>query len=152
MEVKEAIVKAAALCSAGEKCASDIEKKLKTWEVDPDDFGKVIAYLKKEKYLDHQRYAQFFVRDKFRFNKWGRIKIRYELMRRGVENDVIEDALNSIDNELYIDTIDTLLKGRLRQIKNDDIYSKKSALLRFAASRGFESEICYARVDALLKQ
>jgi regulatory protein len=151
MEIKEAVVKAAEICSSSEKCAFDIEKKLRAWDVSPDDYGAVIDYLKKEKYIDHQRYARFFVRDKFRFNKWGRIKIRYELMRRGIENDIADDALEAVDAEAYIETLDDLLKSRLRQLKQPDKYAQKAALLRFAASRGFEADVCYSRIDILLK-
>lgn len=150
--MKQALNKAAALCSASEKCADDIRKKLLAWDIEPDDADKIIDQLKRDKFIDHQRFAGFFVRDKFKFNKWGRIKIRFELRRRYVETDIINDVLDSIDDQDYIETLETLLRTKSKQEKKTDIRLRKAALVRFGASRGFEPDLCYRVAEQLVKE
>ena len=71
---KEALAKATDLCGRSEKCSYDLEQKCHEWQLSGEETAKLIAYLKQEKFIDHQRYATSFVNDKFRFNKWGKIK------------------------------------------------------------------------------
>ena len=71
----DAFYRAAALCSRAEKCSSDIMTKLSQWGVGEENASVVLKQLIEEKYVDDERYARSFVRDKFRFNKGGKIKI-----------------------------------------------------------------------------
>lgn len=150
MEPKQALSKAAALCSASERCSGDIRKKLLEWELSADQADEVIRTLEREKFIDDERFAGFFVRDKFRFNKWGKQKIRFELKKRGMKNDIIVQALDGIDAAEYKQTLVDLMKSRLRSEKKADPRLRKAALLRFAASRGFEADLCYSVADMLM--
>ena len=67
--------KAEAYCSSVERCVSEVEAKLEQWGADNGIKERVIEHLIKEKYIDQQRYCAAFVRDKYRFNQWGRMKI-----------------------------------------------------------------------------
>ena len=139
-EVKSALNKAAALCSAGEKSVSDIRTKLEKWDLSTDEMAWIIQTLINERFIDHQRFASFFVKDKFRFNKWGKRKIAFELSRKGIEQDIIQEALQTIDDADYAIVIKEILTVKLRQIKNKDPWQTKSALLRFGTSKGFETD------------
>ena len=151
MTYKEAVVKAAAICSRNEKCEFDIRKKLDSWDLNIENKNKIIQYLKKEKYIDHQRYTGFFVRDKFRFNKWGKRKIEYELKLRSIESDVIKNGLKSIPDDEYKNTLAEILEQKLNGIKNRDYYHTKASLMRFASSKGFETDIIYKVIDSIVK-
>ena len=151
MTYKEAVTKAAGICSRNEKCEFDIRKKLDSWDLNNDDTDKVIQYLKEEKYIDHQRYAIFFIRDKFRFNKWGKRKIGYELKLRLIEEEIIKAGLENIPEDEYKNTLTEILEQKLKGIKNKDYYRTKASLIRFASSRGFETDIIYNIVDSIIK-
>ena len=71
---KELQNKAEAYCSSVERCPSDVEAKLKGWGASPETLAAVMAHLFKEKYLDTVRFCSAYVRDKYRFNQWGRMK------------------------------------------------------------------------------
>ena len=141
MEYKEALNKAAALCSAAEKCEWDIREKLCVWEISDSEADKIITYLKKENFLDENRFAAFFVKDKFRFNKWGRIKIAYVLKMKHISNDIIQEAMLAIDDEEYFSTLCDILQSKQKGLKYKDEYDRRAKLTRFAQSRGFEYEI-----------
>ena len=64
-----------ALCAGREMCLSDIRRKLILWGVKSDDTDNILNLLIQGKFIDEKRYAAAFVKDKFRYNKWGKIKI-----------------------------------------------------------------------------
>lgn len=140
MDAEKAFDKVAALCARQELCTSDIKKKLIRWELTPPDVEKVVARLISEKFIDDARFAGFFVRDKYRFNKWGKDKIRWQLRLKSINDEVINEALASIPDEEYGSTLLQLLRTKDRQLKQDDSYKRKAALMRYAASRGFKAD------------
>lgn len=76
MDYKQALQKVASLCASSEQCWQDIEKKLQKWEVNNNDIHSIKEYLYKERFLDDERYARGYIRDKMNLNKWGRKKDR----------------------------------------------------------------------------
>jgi len=135
----EALHRASAYCTASEKCVFDVSEKLSSWGISTDESEKIIAYLITENFINEERFARAFVNDKFRFNKWGKIKIAYALRAKNISSELTQSALENIDENEYSDTLTELLKAKLRGLKYKDEYDKKVKLFRFAQSRGFES-------------
>nr|WP_321454115.1 regulatory protein RecX [uncultured Carboxylicivirga sp.] len=152
MEYKKALYKAAALCSQQERCVSEIRKKLIKWELSEEETEEVITFLIKEKYIDEQRFAEFYVRDKFRFNNWGKIKIKYQLKQKEIANTHIENAMEEINSSDYQAKLAELLQGKKKQIKNKDTWQTKAALARFGQSRGFEPYLVFQCIDEILNK
>ncbi len=150
MEYQKALHRAADMCSRQERCVSEIRKKLLQWELSPQEAETAIAYLIKEKFIDEDRFAAFYVRDKFRFNGWGRIKIRWQLRQKEVNSTSMEAALQALDDDTYSEKLAELLDTKRRQIKHKDVWQTKAALVRFGQSRGFEPDLVYRQVDHLL--
>ncbi|MDD2636043.1 MAG: regulatory protein RecX [Bacteroidales bacterium] len=131
--------KAQAMCSKSEKCKSDITKYLQKYDLSEKDIDLIIKKLIEEKFIDDSRYVRFYVNDKLKFNKWGKIKIRYSLRQKQIEEHIINDSLQQIDDDIYIETLKTIIEQKSKSIKKpNDKIKRKSALLRFATSRGFE--------------
>jgi regulatory protein len=143
MEYKIALQRAAALCSRQEQCSSHIRGKLKSWKVSETDSEKIIALLRKEKFLDDSRYATFFVQDKFRFNNWGKIKLRVLLHQKEIPEDIIEEALEQIDQESYYQTCKHLISKKALTLRESNQFKRKGKIFRFAAQRGFESDLIH---------
>lgn len=140
---KIALDKAMAQCSRREFCSDDIRNKLSLWGVDDDDADKIIGILINENFINESRYAAAFVRDKFKYNKWGKVKIAAHLRVKKLPPDVITTALNSIDNELYVKMLSELIEGHKRTVKAKNQYDLKAKLLRYGLSKGFESSLLY---------
>jgi regulatory protein len=68
-----------AQCSRRELCCDDIRNKLQIWGIENNDASKIIGILEKENFVNESRYAAAFVRDKFKYNKWGKVKIAAHL-------------------------------------------------------------------------
>ncbi len=148
MTFQEALVKASGICARQEKCIFDIEKKLKDWELKSEDANKVIDQLIKEKFIDEDRFIAYYVKDKFRFNKWGKIKIKWQLKAKQIYGSRVDEALSNIDEEEYKDTLAQLLKQKRCSIKQDDKFKVKASLIRYASSRGFEPDLIYQLLDS----
>ena len=135
--------KAAYLCSRTEKCASEIQEKLKLWGLSAEESEPVIEKLITEKYIDEERFARAYVKDKFRFNHWGRQKIEYMLRAKHISTEILELAFEEIDVENYSDELRRLLTEKLKSTKGKDKYDLRNKLMRFALGRGFESGEIY---------
>lgn len=140
-ETKKSLVWAAAYCSKCEHCVADVREKLREREVESEGIDIIIDYLLQEKYIDHSRYASFYVRDKFRFNGWGKLKIANILREKRIESGVIHTALELIDEESYTEKLKELLSQKSKSISSANPYYRNAKLYRFALSRGFEASI-----------
>ena len=82
---QEAYLQLAALCAQAEHCQQEMRDKMKHWEMDPEIQDRVIARLVNERYIDDERYARAFVKDKIRYNKWGRRKVQQGLGMKHID-------------------------------------------------------------------
>lgn len=139
------------LCSMQEKCRHDIFEKLIGFGLEEVDCNKILDELEKDKFIDDARYAAFFTKDKYRFNKWGRIKIQYALRLKGISSDNIYNAIDQIDEEEYLDILKTELHKKQKLTSFKSQWDLKSKLMRFAQSRGFESDLAMRIIDLLIK-
>jgi len=138
---QKALNKAMYLCSKTEKCKSDIRKKLYDWKANPDEHDKIIQQLEDQKFIDEERFVKYYVRDKFKFNKWGKIKIRTMLFKKQIPESLIINELKQISEEKYKETLEYLIKQKQKSIKDTEPYKIKTKLLRFAVSKGFEPDL-----------
>lgn len=143
MEEKEAYSFASTLCSKQERCSSYIIEKLSKQQVDPETISSVINRLKKERFLDDLRYATYYARDKYRFEKWGRVKITYNLKLKQLSSDIITSALEAIDEELYLQNLELIITSALKKSKETNLYKRKAKVAQMAASRGYETSLIY---------
>jgi len=140
---KTALQRAMALCAGREICLSDIKQKLSAWGIESKDIVQIINHLTSEKFIDEKRYALAFVRDKFRQNKWGKLKIASALKMKNIAAGDISEALNSIDDDNYLEVLRSVIMNHRKTIKAKNQYDLKGKLLRFGLSKGFESHLIY---------
>jgi len=137
------------LCARCEQAEGDLRKKLCDWGINPSDSNAIIERLKAERYLDNERYARAYCRDKLRFNGWGRIKIAYMLKGKGIEREFIDAALADIDEEQYLAILNEALAAKAKTLGSKSEEQIRASLLRFAASRGFEPALFFPAVSRL---
>lgn len=138
MTKNEILYKLAAKCSTSEQCLSDIEAKLSRYDLTEEERTHILRHLVEEKYIDDKRYAEAFVRDKYRFNKWGRIKISQGLRIKGIDSATINTAMEAIDEAEYLSILRDLIKAKRKNTHGKNEYEINAKLIRFATGRGFE--------------
>ena len=150
VSAESALSKAMFICSRQEKCCSDIRKKLRDWEISSDNQDQIIQTLIDEKFINEERYTNFYVRDKFRFNRWGRIKIIHHLKQKQIPEYLILDAIEQLDESEYTQNLRDILIGKIKTTREEDTYQLRAKLYRFAQGRGFESQLSLQLIDKLI--
>lgn len=141
MDPEDALRRAAALCSRQEQCSGDIRRKLHSWGVEPGEHDQILDRLRQENFLDDERFARMFVMDKFRFNRWGKVKIGHALRQKGISGVTAELALSQIGPEDCLEACMEVAGQKARSIKDTDPYIRRGKLFRYLSGRGFEPEI-----------
>lgn len=138
---QEAYLQLAALCAQAEHCQQEMRDKMRRWEFDETAQNRIVARLVKERYIDDERYARAFVKDKIRYNKWGRRKVQQALWLKHIDADIQQRVLDEIDEKEYLDVLRPLLKQKRKSIKAESDYELNQKLVRFALGRGFGFDI-----------
>jgi regulatory protein len=121
--------------------------KMKRWGMDIEAQNRVIERLTNERYIDNERYARAFVKDKVRYNKWGRRKVQQALWMKRIDEDIQQRVLDEIDDEEYLKVLVPLLKQKRKSIKAANDYELNQKLVRFALGRGFDYGIIRQCLD-----
>ena len=141
MTEQEAYLQLAALCAQAEHCQQEMRDKMRRWELDETVQNRIVTRLVKERYVDDERYARAFVKDKIRYNKWGRRKVQQALWLKHIDADIQQQVLDEIDEKEYLDILRPLLKQKRKSIKAESDYELNQKLIRFALGRGFGFDI-----------
>lgn len=138
---QEAYLQLAALCAQAEHCEQEMRDKMRRWELDVAAQDRIITRLTTERYIDNERYARAFVKDKIHYNKWGRRKVQQALWQKHIDSDIQQQVLDEIDEKTYLDVLRPLLKQKRKSIKAASDYEQNQKLVRFALGRGFGFDI-----------
>jgi regulatory protein len=139
---KQILIKVASFCAYQERTLKEVRQKLREWEVIDEDAEPVIKELIAQNYLNEERFARAFAGGKFRVKKWGRLKIRQEMKLKGLSNELIQKGLTEIDGDAYEEVLRDLLEKKVRSLRGEPLAVKQKTV-RFALSRGFESDIVW---------
>lgn len=147
MSEQEVLLRLTSLCSTAEHCSHEMLEKMRRWEIDEDAQTRIMEYLVKEKYIDDERYARFFAKDKIRYNKWGRRKVEQAMWQKHIDADIQQRVLDEIDDDEYLLILRPLLKSKRRTVKAANNYEMNMKLIRFAMGRGFTMDIIRQCLD-----
>lgn len=138
---QDALMRLETLCAQSEQCIFDLRQKLYRWEISSNDSERIIRQLIETRFVDDARFAVAYCRDKYRFNRWGRMKIVYGLRAKQISSQDIQEALKAIDEKEYEEILVSVVKSKAQSIKDVDTYEGRTRLFRSVASRGYESEL-----------
>jgi len=127
-------------CASQERNVQETEQKILNLGAEPDDIPHMIEHLKEEGFLNPERYATLFAGSKFRMKQWGKVKIRYELEKKGIHETEINTALEGIEQAEYLRTISNLIEQEAGRNNAEKILQK-------LCTKGFEEEIVREIID-----
>jgi regulatory protein len=140
---EQALKKAEDYCAFQERCQQEVRDKLYYWGLHQEDVEATIAVLISEGFINEERFAKAFAGGKFRIKKWGRVKIKNELMLRRITKYCISKALEEIDDKEYLRTLNGLLEKKAKEIKEKNKFKKIKKIVSYAVSRGYENELVW---------
>ncbi len=148
--LRNAVAKMEHFCAHQERCEQEVKEKMKVFALSKEDAELVLTHLREEKFLNESRFIGCFIRDKFRFKRWGRVRLRMELQRRGIASDTIDQALeDEISPEEYEQQLKEVFFIKNRQIKDEEPYTRRAKLAKFALGRGFEMGLIWQTLGKL---
>lgn len=134
---QEALARLQALCAQGEHSSGEMRDKMRRWLLPHDAQERVLEQLIDDRFVDDERFSRIFVRDKLRFDRWGRRRLEQALYKKGVARDVICSTLDAVPEADYIAVLRPLLDSKRRSLKAATDYELNAKLVRFALGRGF---------------
>lgn len=149
--VQQTYSKMAHLCSRSEQCSADIRRKILAYEIVDEIVDEIIEKLIEERYIDDERYVKAYVNDKFKINKWGKVKMRHYLKQKGLSDEVIQNGLDQINEEKYKTLLIKIMKAKAKSLKGKDKFQKMGQVIRFAQNRGFEPELIHRYMNLALE-
>lgn len=130
-------------CALTERCTYDVMKKMTDWNVPEEDMEALLQPLYDEGFVDDGRYARSFASDQWRFQQWGRIKIRHALWRKQLDEALIQAALDEIPQEKYVRMIVMALEKKWNELQQPTGVAAGQKVLSFARQRGYEDELVF---------
>ena len=135
--------KMAKYCAYQERCVKDVTDKLKTFEISEKERKDILNYLIDNRFVDNKRFVKAFVRGKINQSGWGLNKIRFHLMQKGIEKELIDEALQAFDEEAYRQRLVEVLTTKAKTVKAANDFEKKRKLAAFAMQKGFEAPLVW---------
>ncbi len=133
--------KARKFCAYQERSIFDVKMKLVSWNVSEKIISEIILQLKKEDFINEERFTFAFATGKLRNNRWGRNKISYALHKKQVPELTIQIALNSLDEEEYIKTLKAVLSSK--KVDDDNEFRRNRKLVKYAQQKGLQPELAW---------
>lgn len=135
-------------CAYQDRCIAEVIDKLYKLEIWKEDHDHYINYLIDNKFLDEMRFAESYVRGKFRIKRWGKEKIKMYLKQKGIPNSFIEQAIqNAIKPEEYRQTVKDLLEQKENILRESDPFKKRQKLANYLIQKGFESKLVFSLLN-----
>lgn len=152
---KQAMEKAARYCAQRERSQKEVLEKLQRYGLNHQEAEEVLVDLISLDFVNEQRFAEAFVRGKFKQLKWGKKKIRQGLQEHNIPLAMQNRALASeIDQMDYSATLRGLLERKYTQVKERQRHflKRKKALVDYGLQKGYEQGLVYALAEAVMKE
>ena len=137
-EIKQKIVN---YCVYQDRCHAEVEQKMREFLLIPEAKEEILLYLIKENYLNEERFTRSYVRGKFYIKKWGRNKIKVNLLQKGISEKLIIKAYDEIDERDYQDAIRDFIEKLVPTYKGLKDYQKKQKIIKHLLSKGYEYDL-----------
>jgi len=92
-ELQRALELAYRYLNRRERTVHEVRVRLEEKGTDPAVIDQAVAFLTGQSTVDDVRFARLFVEDKRELERWGAERIRRGLLARGVERELVEQAL-----------------------------------------------------------
>ena len=119
---------------------NELRDYLKNKEEDTIIIEEVIDKLIDYKYLDDDRFTKAFIKDKLNFTNWGDYKIKNELKRLGVNEEIIYNNMTSIGDNIYYERINKIIDKDISTNKKYSGIKLKNKIYNHLLTLGYSKE------------
>jgi regulatory protein len=133
----------------------ELENKLRQKKYEIDLINEVLNNLVEKRIINDESFALHFADEKINRKKWGFMKVKSELIKKGISSELIDKALKSYSTpESQNETAAVLAKKKLNIIlkRESDPQKIKQKILSYLVSRGFSYDTSVEVIQSLLKE
>lgn len=119
---------------------NEVKIYMKKQNIKEETQEKIIKKLEQTKIIDDKIYTKAYIHDKITFTNDGPYKIKKELEKQNIENDLIDEEINKIDKEELNKKLQKLV---IKKINNNQKYSEtilKQKLVFYFTNLGYDKE------------
>lgn len=127
----------------------EVRDKLVSKEVESMTIDRVIEFLKRYDYINDEKFANSYVRERIRLKLEGRKKLVYDLRQKGIKQEIIDHVLDNTDID-EIDQAIQLLEKKVHDKTELDI-KEKQRIYQFLLRKGFSYDIIKKAFDLYFK-
>jgi regulatory protein len=146
----EALPKISRYCAYQERSHHEVRQKLFDFGLYASEVDELLSQLIGLGFLNEERFAKAFAGGRFRIKKWGRVKIQHELQAQGLTQNCIQRGLKEIDSHDYRKTLQQLLRKKLAELTDPNVFKKRDKAARFAIGKGYEADLVWEYLKDLL--
>ena len=122
-----------------------ISDKLTKKQASSEVITKVIAKLKDLKYIDDAGFAEMYINS--RKNSKGARALKQELWRKGVNEEIINNAISEISEETQLEAAINIVRRESWRFKKGDKRKDWARAHAFLARRGFSVDTCKTALE-----
>ncbi len=148
----QAFEKISHYCAYQERSHREVRNKLYEYGLFKTDVEELLTRLITEGFLNEERFAKAFAGGKFRMKKWGRNKIVHELEAHALTPKCIQKGLLEIDHGQYTKTLKELIRKKLTQTEEANLFKKRDKVARYAIGKGFEPELVWVFLKEIVEE
>jgi regulatory protein len=138
MQLDELYHHAVTLLARKDYATGEMRRMLNSLASEPVDVDTVILKLKEYNYLNDERIAENLL-SRLLKKQYGLTRIRLEIRQKGIESDVIENVLNSLDIDWFEMASESRIKKFGEAIPIEP--KEKARQIRYLQSRGFSMDM-----------
>ena len=110
---------------------------------------EVLDRLNKEGYLNEEKYIDAFVNDKVNLTNWGPYKIKKSLLDLELDETLINNKLNTINENIWNGKIEKIINKKLNSLKNKSTYMVKNKLKIDLYNLGYDNNLIEENLNNL---
>ena len=149
-EIEKAKSAALRLLSYRIRTCREISDKLQAKGFSPNIIKKVVKDLKRINYLNDYEFAKVFVESRTKHNPKGKKILRYELLRKGIDNKIAEEVINKeMPAEKEENTARLLAEKIWQRKKNIETAKRKAQTYNYLTRRGFSASVIIRILEEL---
>ena len=142
---KSALNKIINYCNYRDRSTKEIKIKLLDLNYSIEIIDSAISQATELGIVDNFRFSKSFSRGKNQKNRWGKIKIAYELKKKGLNNKEITFGIESIEEKTYYKVLMKSIEVYKRKSKN----FKKNKIIKHLINKGYETALVISTIKKL---
>lgn len=118
------------------KTEKEIQNKLLGKMYSEETIQRVMEFLKSYGFADDRRYIKMYIMEKIK--RYGRNKIKYMLIAKGIEQGLLSEVMQDIDPEDEINSAKSFAEKKIKTINcKEDKYKAYKKLFDFLRGKGY---------------